>query len=600
MNLNRKKLDELIMEVMQEKFDLSQFLSFGSYDKTQTQAGADPLGGTVGAKDIFDTFKDKGEDKARLDVTDIEYYKDNPEKITTGVQQKLIAISRAGGRGDEARYDTETKRRKRKTLEYAVFKGGTVKVGQIFDEYRIEILKANPDIVTALKKNPRSNAYKAGAKALLAKAIEKVESMMTKDPPSTGNSPYMKRYNSWKFHSNPQNKTKLQNMAKMAEQALGGLDRAIAKAGSDKQTITSPEFKSQRGDTGAFPPEQQAVVKRLLTQGSIEGRITEVGNIAKKYYEAATSTNASASEKLKNEAESDPSKILSEIQLLDLFNTMVKEIDSGSGAYVFEYFLALISGGTVLGKAKTDSGRMGAADFQMGDEFGSAKFYKQGTNVTQAVSGYVDMLNKAKQKDPNTKSISVTYVVGLKKQDASQKGSQYLGSSDPARIIGVEIFTPKVVWDGTKFEIDGAEVPHGKKIKLDSNLGNSKGFVYITEMRTRTFRQMMSNAITKTKEDFQQVFQEFKNYFDMLEKADESAKVYVADNDPETRINRAENVYSSLQGAQSSFDKVKVAIDKPTPTPPAVEENKKNEINSLKALDKLIERVILYKNTEEK
>ena len=86
----------------------------------------------------------------------------------------------------------------------------------------------------------------------------------------------------------------------------------------------------------------------------------------------------------------------------------------------------------------------------------------------------------------------------------------------------------------------------------------------------------------------------------MLERADESAKVYVADNDPETRINRAENVYSSLQGAQSSFDKVKVAIDKPTPTPPAVEENKKNEINSLKALDKLIERVILYKNTEEK
>ena len=29
-------------------------------------------------------------------------------------------------------------------------------------------------------------------------------------------------------------------------------------------------------------------------------------------------------------------------------------------------------------------------------------------------------------------------------------------------------------------------------------------------------------------------------------------------------------------------------------------ENKKNEINSLKALDKLIEQVILYKNTEEK
>jgi len=81
----------------------------------------------------------------------------------------------------------------------------------------------------------------------------------------------------------------------------------------------------------------------------------------------------------------------------DYLNTIVKEIDSGSGAYLFEVLLAQMAGGSVSGKGDVDksgnvvSGSMGAVDFLMNDgTFGSAKYYANlgsGT-ITQSVKGF--------------------------------------------------------------------------------------------------------------------------------------------------------------------------------------------------------------------
>lgn len=624
MKITKESIQQMIMEEignLSEDFASDAFTKgFGAYSATDTQSGPDPLGATVAAADIFDTLKDKGSNPQKLDITDIQYFISNPEKITTPIQQKLIAISRAGGGGNSDKYDIETEKRKKRAINYMVY--SNFKVGSLRTKADAEI------IALAKKANPKNKTIKRSTKAYSSAKNTYLADIYSKDPPSGAldseraqvKKAYAQRYDSWNFHSNGDNKAKLLAMAEKAEEALAALERSVAAAGQRKQTISSPEFKSQRGETGSFPVEQVAVVKRLLSgESTIEGRITKVSQIAKKYYDAATGDNDGVTA-LQAEALSDPKNILSEIQLLDLFNTMVKEIDSGSGAYVFEYFLALISGGQVLGKAKTDSGRMGAADFMMpGGELGSAKFYKVNTNVTQALSGYEDMYRK-NQNQP----VSVTYVVGLKKQDTSQisklatandqpdptkaKSRKGLGTSDPARIIGIEIFTPKVTYIGAeKFTVNDGEPFLQKKDKvwLDNRLGDSKGFIYITEMRTRTFREMIGKAIDQTNSVMKEIFQQFKGYFDMLEQADESAKVYVAETDPAKSTGYATSVYKSLGQADKLFGEMQSAMDSPWTATASramadVAENKKNEINSLKALDKLIEQVILYKNTEEK
>jgi hypothetical protein len=109
------------------------------------------------------------------------------------------------------------------------------------------------------------------------------------------------------------------------------------------------------------------------------------------------------------------------------------------------------------------------------------------------------------------------------------------------------------------------------------------------------------------------LFDSFKEYFDALRSANQDAKVYIANGKAED----GNKVYKSLFDAEAKFSDVSAKIsankqsaratDKPRqmldPTKISkgfANENKKNEINSLKALDKLIEQVILYKNTEEK
>ena len=103
----------------------------------------------------------------------------------------------------------------------------------------------------------------------------------------------------------------------------------------------------------------------------------------------------------------------------------------------------------------------------------------------------------------------------------------------------------------------------------------------------------------------------FKLYFDSLRSANQNAKTYIANGDVED----GNKVHDSLTTAEEQFSKVKLALKdedrfkqkrqsyyqrQMASGADFVEENKKNEINSLKALDKLIEQVILYKNTEEK
>lgn len=76
--------------------------------------------------------------------------------------------------------------------------------------------------------------------------------------------------------------------------------------------------------------------------------------------------------------------------VMDIFNNFAKNIDSGAGAYYFEAFLALMSGGRSGGKESGVAGGMGEADFiTASGGKGSAKYLAKGSVVEQSWKNFV-------------------------------------------------------------------------------------------------------------------------------------------------------------------------------------------------------------------
>lgn len=337
-------------------------------------------------------------------------------------------------------------------------------------------------------------------------------------------------------------KVALERLSDAASEALDRLDDLIAQAAQRDQSISDPIMKTAGGDAGKFTPDQEAVVKRLLSdKKDIVGRMKKINEISERYFDAAT--------KSANPLLGKPiSEVLSEIMLLDLFNTMSKEFDSGAGAYLFENFLALIMSGNVAGKEKTTKGRMGAVDFVTVDkEQGSAKYYQNVEGVSQALGGFEDLYKHVYKYKPGGTddngeplTVEVRYVIAAKKQDVDQIGSPKRGTSDPSKIIGAEIFTPLVKF-GIKL-VDGVETPFAKieggsqiaiakgKLMIGKVLtpAESIGMLYITTARTRTFKEMVEDAMVKQEDDAKKAFEAFEQYFDELRSASTNSKTYIA------------------------------------------------------------------------
>tara|TARA_R100000234_G_scaffold33582_1_gene19741 strand:+ start:334 stop:1854 length:1521 start_codon:yes stop_codon:yes gene_type:complete len=101
------------------------------------------------------------------------------------------------------------------------------------------------------------------------------------------------------------------------------------------------------------------------------------------------------------------SKNASKIILLDYINSMISSTESGVAGYAFEYLMAGICGGQQLGVTTTESGKMGAVDFEMGSGFkGSCKLYSNFSNIGQAVNGFEE-------------GKPVFYTIGIKNKGAS-------------------------------------------------------------------------------------------------------------------------------------------------------------------------------------
>jgi len=341
----------------------------------------------------------------------------------------------------------------------------------------------------------------------------------------------------------------------LASQALQNMYDLIDKSAEKTQTVSAPEFRPQRGEVGSFSPEMKKIINNVFSNTAVDfkDRMDLISEISQRYFKLSNE-DLEPAEFLKQQ---NITKTMSEILLLDVLNNIVKDFDAGSGAYLFEYFLAMIAGGSVEGKSLTDKGRMGAVDFKSaqvgttpgGDPeyvLGSAKYYQKGGGIKQALAGF-----------PIGKIVQ--YIVAIKKQGGEQVGDKNRGTSDPDRIMALDIYSVNVL---RKSKNDFRVVSGGKakraikkgtELNISAHLDESfVNTIYIARLRTDSFREMIDDALTNVGGMIQNTYKALKLYFDSITEAKSNSKQYVADGD----ISVGLKVFDNLNNATGHFTKV--------------------------------------------
>ena len=334
------------------------------------------------------------------------------------------------------------------------------------------------------------------------------------------------------------------NIQELASDLLDLKDELATKPDIEPggQTISAPRIHSQGGESGKFPKEYELVVEKVLGHRvKIATRIREISRISTKYYQASQDPRQA-----KRIAKESVQTTLRELLLLDVMNYIVKEMDSGSGAYLFEYFLAMVCGGRVEGKMKTPAGQMAATDFTMyTGEKGSAKCYRDSSNMSQASAGFLP---------GNT-----TYVIGLKKQDHLQINRSQ-GGTDPDKLVAIDLHFLTVKKDKKgKITVNG-DPQEGSRVGLTPYVNQqSKGrhVLYLASVYTKTFRDMIDDAIGNVNDSRQsgikQAYESMKKLYDSIRETESQSKIYIAEDDQHKRIDAGLKTLQSIEAQDESF-----------------------------------------------
>lgn len=332
--------------------------------------------------------------------------------------------------------------------------------------------------------------------------------------------------------------------------------KEFQKAGTkDLGTVSNPSLNPTRIEAADLPRDYVKVIENYLgSEGDIVSRLNKMSEVSDKYLGQPDDVLPQQSIR----------QTLSEIMILDLFNYISKELDSGSGAYFFEALLALMAGGESTGKKLTPAGKAGAYDFVDKDgNYGSAKYFKEANReLKQAISGF-----KALAEENGGKPVSVRYVIALKKQDVEQFGKKTRGTSDPTKLIALQVYTPEVIYHNGEFTIDGEKMevgPKDKEIYFNKWISESRPstILRVARRRTETFRTGIQEKISETKFNTKRAFEAFTRYFDFLTSAEEQARIYSSTGDPTDgnstieELNGAEKEVKNLMDA-FRFEKAK-------------------------------------------
>lgn len=359
----------------------------------------------------------------------------------------------------------------------------------------------------------------------------------------------------------------------------------VAKAAADAA-------KFQAGDVKTIDPEKirSIAFKSMQTVSADPSDATEMGqfpegiataiNVAmsgknsfkeRMEHLAATTKEAISELSAPSDQPKDITNYISKMLILDYVSTLVREVDSGSAAYFFEAFLAMLVGGRVVGKEITPSGKMGGADFRASDgSAGSSKYYsKLSSAIAQSSKGFV-------LGEP------VFYVVCIK--DKKDK------SSIVHQLKLYTLFVNKIAEDvnGKDFfafkysngEIEIKEVKTGDKVSIGANLAK-KGVPLLIELATvndnKDIRQQVTAVTTSRTDNLAMAIKKIETISKNLYTADQKSQAYGSTGD----IKKADEALDSIKQSEQAIREISTII---SPGSTLTKESKKITPNHLKKI----------------
>jgi hypothetical protein len=286
----------------------------------------------------------------------------------------------------------------------------------------------------------------------------------------------------------------------------------------------------------------------------------------------------------------------------DYLTTIVKEMDSGTGAYMFETFLAILAGGKVTGKGDVEdensTGQMGAVDFTMNDgSFGSAKYYSKGGSgvITQAISGF---------SGTGRKGEDVLYVIAIKKKDDTTTLTTG-GTAEPREIKQLNVYlvsvtpitdTPNEASD-FRMRVNGAttdvvmDAPHSTdtKINISKGLGSSTPIILtMAGGGGKSFREMLQSSASKSSAEIKKSIPKFVEALRELYKSNQKIERYASTGDTSV----GNDALDSLNKADDAFIGLSIAIQGTNKSAKDIKKDRKLDENKMTELDLMVENMV--------
>ena len=291
----------------------------------------------------------------------------------------------------------------------------------------------------------------------------------------------------------------------------------------------------------------------------------------------------------------------SRVVLQDYVNTIAKNMDEREGAYLFESFLAMIAGGRVVGGDTSDDS---VTDFEInttkGVLKGSAKYYTDTGGVKQAKIGFDKLANTPQmihyvvaekiKEDNKIKTLNIYYYKVLSEKRSGEEGN-----------IRIKIFSPygqgKILHQQDYSNVYGKD---GKVIAQDVKLGYADlytsntliGKLDLLVSDEKLYKDTILQKVSAINSNLGNIISKASNIKQLSNQFNDDLKSYIEKNDETSGDQSVRHFNETKASLQDIFDDlVKLGFE---PVPRQLAENKKNNKKTLKDLDKLIERVIIY------
>ena len=364
----------------------------------------------------------------------------------------------------------------------------------------------------------------------------------------------------------------------------GGVEKstaaqATAQAAGEDVDIESfsyprPLTNLKNVNHGKFLGSQNALINSVFTTPTFEGRIKELNRLGEDLLDTGKIAAMS------------PRELLQKVQVADLFDMLFNQQDQRSGGYFFEAFLALISGGNVVG------GENGAADFKVGGgQSGSSKFFESWSGIKQSTKGWA-------------KGESIHYIVGITEKDRDTTGAvdymavkmYYVVATNlgPSGGQGIDLFVLSD-GDGTRRATDS--IKRGGTLYI-SDIASADPF-YIGEFRIikgagDSYKEALNGYVNSNPTaNSSKALTAMKGFFQSLYKADESTKKYInSKGDTKEDQLKADTAFTEYDAADQHLVDL-MNLLKPATKPDYKTRGTRNESKS--PLDHLIKAIVKEK-----